>query len=257
MIDTHCHLQVKEFDSDRDAVIARAKRKGVTKMIVPGIDHASSQDAINLAKTYPLIIFPAVGIHPYAVTTSDGLHHVQEKISITGTLAEASEVVAIGEIGLDYRRFHSNAIKHAQRELLTSQLDLAERLNLPVIIHCRDAWDDILEILSPRSIRGVLHCFSGGLHHLQIALSLGFSIGVDGNCTYSQSLPTIIQEIPLDRLLLETDSPYLTPLPYRGKRNEPSHLPFVAQKVAKIKGIDRRTVEEQTIQNARSLFRNL
>lgn len=250
-IDTHCHLQFSDFDADREEALRRAKKRGVEKIIVPGIDIASSRQALDLARDFSKMIAAAVGIHPYGATKMYEWKEVSELIE---AMISEKNIAALGEIGLDYFRFKSNEARHRQKVIFEAQLALAKQKNLPVIIHCREAWDDMLEILAGIKVKGVMHCFSGGRLHLERVLDLGLYLGVDGNITYSKYLQTVLKDAPIERILLETDSPYLTPIPYRGKRNEPAYLPLVAEELARILTVPVEEVEAKTTQNAQELF---
>ncbi len=255
-------------------VIGNAKKAGVKQFINPGVDLYSSKQAIDLAQKHPGVIFAAVGIHPYEaqhdpevslleflilssrpksrdpVIKEDGF---RVKPGMTNT------VVAIGECGLDYHQYTGEKAlgkKDKQKRLLAEQAELAIKHNLPVIFHCRDGFDDFFDVLDtlPSQPKGVIHCFSGGLQEVRQAQSRGFFVGLDGNITYSKHLQSIIPQIPLSIILLETDAPYLTPAPHRGTRNEPKYIPLVAREIAKLLGVSTKEVGETTTTNARKLF---
>ena len=250
-IDTHCHLNFPQYDADRAMVIGNAKKAGVKKFINPGVDLYSSKQAIELAQKYPGVIFAAVGIHPYEAQHDPEVRELERLL--TG-------VVAIGECGLDYHQYKGERAlgkKDKQKRLFANQLELALKHTLPVIFHCRDGFDDFFNVLDslPRAPRGVIHCFSGGLQEVREAQKRGFFIGIDGNVTYSKHLQSIITSIPLSMILLETDAPYLTPIPHRGTRNEPKYIPLIAKEIARLLGVSTKEVEETTTTNARSLFR--
>lgn len=256
-IDTHCHLNFHAFKDDVDEVVKRAKKTGVGKFIVPGAKLSSSEEAVGLAQRYPEVS-SAVGIHPHHAmeVNSQGLFFQNEMFRRLAELAKNKKVVAIGEIGLDYHKYKgcgSVSPKEKQKELFLEQFCLAQSLGLPVILHCREAFEDLLAIL-PKKVNGVMHCFTGGLLHLKAALNLGLYIGFDGNITYDTLLGEAILNTPLDRLLLETDSPLLTPKPHRGERNEPKNIVYIASFVARIKKIERATLVEKTTENAERLF---
>lgn len=241
LVDTHCHLNFDVFDSDRDQVVERARKNGITRILNPGIDIETSKSAINCAREFPEV-FAAVGVHPNecAGWTSHSLAELYR-------LATEEKVVAIGEIGLDYYR--NRAPKETQQSIFRQQLELATRLNLPVIIHNRDADDDILDIIqewqhelihkSSRLIDcpGVIHSFSGDINFAMAVVSLHFKLGIDGPVTYhnSQLLQTVVSSLPLQNLFIETDAPFLTPQPLRGKRNEPANVRIVAEKISALK----------------------
>ncbi|MBL7159800.1 TatD family hydrolase [Candidatus Microgenomates bacterium] len=268
LIDTHCHLNFKAFRKDVDQVIQRAKRAGVEKMLVVGADLKTSQKAIDLAQKYDGL-YASVGIHPHHVNSLDNndLDITKEKLI---NLTKNKKVVAIGETGLDYFQYKNSKygeikltkeIKDLQKSLLNLHLDLAQHLNLPLIIHCRQAFADLLAILTEKNknfnLKGVLHCFSGSKTHLTQVLDLGFKVGFDGNITYSSrnDLRSLIKITPLEKILLETDSPFLTPKPFRGKRNEPKNLKIIAQKIAHLKNISLEEVSKKTTANADFLFK--
>lgn len=256
-IDTHCHLNFYAFKDDVNDVIKRAKRAGVGKFIVIGANLYSSKKAVELAQIYPEV-YAAVGIHPHHANeffngTIRFQHNLLKKLY---EMAKNKKIVAVGEIGLDYYKYNSDvpfSPREKQRELLLEQLTIARELNLPAILHCREAFNDLFHIL-PKNIRGVLHCFSGGLLHLKKTLDHGLLVGFDGNITYNQLLREAVLKTPIERLLLETDSPYLTPVPYRGERNEPKNIRFVAGHIAKIKKLDRLMIIGKTTENANKLF---
>jgi TatD DNase family protein len=253
LIDSHAHLDFPQFDSDREQVIVRARGSGITAIINVGADLQSSKNSIELAERYPFI-FAAVGIHPHDAKTLD-----EPALQELQNMARHPRVVAIGEIGLDYYRDLSPRDK--QQEAFERQLDLAHTFDLPFIIHDRDAHDDIMSVLEERTtesrpLRGVLHCFSGGVSMAQRALDIGLHISVGGPVTFrnARQLPEVVRQVPLSRLLLETDCPYLTPAPHRGKRNEPAYVLLVAQAVAALKEISLAEVQRVTTQNVRELF---
>jgi len=250
-IDTHCHLNFPQYDADRAMVVGNAKKAGVKRFVNPGVDLYSSKQAIELAQKYPGVIFAAVGIHPYEAQHDPEVRELERLL--TG-------VVAIGECGLDYHQYKGERAlgkKDKQKRLFANQLELALKHTLPVIFHCRDGFDDFFNVLDslPRAPRGVIHCFSGGLQEVRDARKRGFFIGIDGNVTYSKHLQSIITSIPLSMILLETDAPYLTPIPHRGTRNEPKYIPLIAKEIARLLGVSTKEVEETTTTNARSLFR--
>lgn len=250
-IDTHCHLTFPEFDGDRAMVIGNAKKAGVKQFICPGVDPVSSRQTVELAKKYPGMVFAAVGYHPYEAQRNPAVAEIENLIH--------DRVVAIGEIGLDYHQYKGEEAagkKQNQKILFEEQIRLALRYNLPVIMHCRDAFEDFFRVLDsvPQMPRGVIHCFSGGLQEIRFAKERNLCIGIDGNVTYSKQLQSIVPQIPLSLLLLETDAPYLTPVPHRGTRNEPKYIPLTAACVADLLHEEIKAVETQTTENARTLF---
>ena len=265
MIDTHCHLNLKGYEDDLLEVIKRAREKGVNKIINVGTSLDTSKKAIKLAKEYEGL-YASVGIHPHhADKLGKGWEEALE------TLASEEKVVSIGETGMDYFRYKSNGITNpnTQEELFVKQIKLANKLKLPLQIHNRQAGEDILSILYKHKnllldIPGVFHCFSGNLEFLKKVLDLNFYIGFDGNITYkgiakgeTTALSDLVKETPLDRIITETDAPFLTPIPHRGSRNEPSYVIIVADFIARIKGISKDKVIEKTTENAHTLFSKL
>jgi len=253
LADTHTHLDFPQFDDDREQVIERALAAGVKAMINVGADLASSRAAVALAEAHPQI-HAAVGVHPHdAKTLTDDVLKELE------ALASYPKVIAIGEIGLDFYRDLSP--RDQQRRAFQQQLALASKTGKPVIIHDRQAHKEVMAILrrwveGGHQPRGVLHCFSGDLAMAQEAIELGFYISIAGPVTFQNArrLRELVHQLPLEKLLIETDCPYLTPDPYRGKRNEPAYVKFVAQEVARIKGLSLEEVARVTSDNARALF---
>jgi TatD DNase family protein len=253
LVDSHCHLDSPQFDADREAVIGRSVESGVTRVVNPGVDVPSSRAAVALAQQHESI-YAAVGIHPHDAKTLDA-----DALEELKRLARSPKVVAIGEIGLDYYRDLSP--RDVQRRAFEIQLELAAKLGLPVIVHDRNAHDDVLIILrdwhSTLAARvGALHSFSGDVSLAERALAMGFFIGVSGPVTYKNAdrLRQVVRAVPLERLLVETDAPYLTPQPRRGQRNEPGYVCLVAQAVADVRGLTLEQVAAQTTANACVLF---
>lgn len=264
-IDTHAHLNFKAFRKDLNEVINRTKEAGIEKIIIPGAKIDSSRKAVEISQKYDSC-FAAVGIHPHHVVnfTQLGKTKITNELKM---LVDNKKVVAIGEVGLDYHEYKgyppiTNEVKSQQKELLRLQIEIAQENNLPIIFHCRDAHDDQLEMIndnlkSNNKITGVFHCFGGEKKHLEKVLSLGFYVGFDGNITYpeNKNLQDLVAYTPIDRLLLETDAPYLTPLPFRGQRNEPAYLINTASFVYHLHKISLEKVSEITTSNALKLFR--
>lgn len=251
-IDTHCHLTDERFDADRNTVITNAKKAGIKRIIVPGAGFSSSSDALQLAQSHPNVLFPACGIHPYEAVRNGSIDDFLSSI-------HPNTIVAIGECGLDYHLYKGYDVpgkKDDQKEAFYLQCQFAIRHNLPVIVHCRDAFRDLFDVLDalPTMPRGVIHCFSGTEEDGEKALTRGLYIGVDGNITYGNKLQEIIKTFPLSQILLETDSPCLPPVPHRGKRNEPKYIQIIADSVSKLFKIPKKTIEEETTKNARTLF---
>ena len=251
LIDTHAHLQLEHFDADREEVIRRAAEAGVEMIICVSTDVASSRQAIALAEKHPGI-FAAVGIHPNDCGAAAGKDFVE-----IAELARHPKVVAIGEIGLDYYWKHVDPATQARA--FVKQLELAWQIDKPVIIHNREAGEDILATLQGAGLtrlRGVFHCFSENAEYAERVLALGCHISFTGNLTYKKSpLPAIAEKIPLERLLLETDCPFMAPMPHRGKRNEPAFTAAIAAQLAALKNIETSHLSRLTSQNAARLFR--
>lgn len=251
LIDTHAHLNDSKFTEDMPEVIARAGEARVDRIIVCGYDLESSRAAVDLAACYESV-YATVGIHPHDAKSynSDAEQAILE-------LSRGRKVLAIGEIGLDY---HYDFSPHdEQLTAFAAQIELAGRLGLPIVVHSRESNSEALEVLRGRAenISGcVFHCFSGDESFAQEVLDMGWYIGVDGPVTYkaSEKLRRVVEMCPLDRLLVETDCPYLTPVPHRGKRNEPAYVRYVAEEVARVKGMTFEELAEATSANARALF---
>ena len=250
MIDTHAHLDFPDYNADRDEVIARAQEVGVKRIVNIGCDLKSSANSIDLATRYAHI-FAAVGIHPHDAKEYDA--QVEEKLR---EFANSSRVVAIGEVGLDFYRDHSP--RDQQRVAFVRQIALAKELGLPLVVHIRNAYSEALDILVAEKayqINVVLHCFSGNREEAVRAIDYGFFLSVGGVLTFTNSrLPELIIKMPLERILLETDAPYLTPHPHRGTRNEPALIQLVYQKLAESLGRSFAEIEAQIDRNAETFF---
>ncbi len=253
MIDSHCHLDLAQFDEDRDAVIQRAAQAGVNRVINPSTDLPSSKRAVAQADRYEGI-FAAVGVHPY-----DALQVTDDSLAQMAKFAEHAKVVAIGEIGLDFYR--DRAPKSAQFTAFERQLQLAQSLGLPVIIHQRDAAVDTMAILRTWVAGGsatgaVLHAFSGDVAMAEEAVSLGFYLGIGGPLTFKNArfLPEVVTHVPPENLLVETDAPFLSPHPFRGKRNEPARVVLVVHKLAELLATDGESLAQRLTENTEKLF---
>lgn len=253
-VDSHCHLDFEQFNEERDAIVQRATEQGVGRIIVPALDLQNCAGVLKLTEQY-CGVFAAVGIHPNstAVLPSHWLQTIKQ-------YAQHKKVVAIGEIGLDY--YWDDSPKEVQHEALRQQVALAAELDLPVIIHNRDSSEDVIRLLAESALAGrerpgVLHSFSADWATAQAALEMGFYLGFTGPVTFKKAdaLREIVAQVPLDRILVETDAPYLTPHPFRGKRNEPSYVRFVAEEIAKIRGMETAVFAAQSTRNAERLFR--
>jgi TatD DNase family protein len=250
--DTHAHLHDDAFAGDRAAVLARARAEGVGRFLAVGTDPEASTAAVALA-TAETDVYAAVGIHPHDAASADAT--ALDRIAV---LARAREVVAVGEIGLDYYRDLSP--RPAQAHVLRAQLALARELGKPVLLHCREAHADLLAALEAEgapALGGIMHCFSGDLAVARRCLDLGLLISIAGPITYpnARRLAEVVRTLGLDRLVLETDCPYLPPQPWRGKRNEPAYLPVTAARVAELTGVAPAVVAERTTANACALLR--
>jgi TatD DNase family protein len=249
-VDSHAHLEMEAFDGDREAVLDRAAAAGLTAIITVGTTLPDCEKAVALAGLHPAV-YAAVGIHPHEVKGVDTATY--DALTV---LARREKVVAIGEIGLDF--FYNHSPRDSQLQHFAAQLDLAEELNLPVIIHDREAHAETLDMLRHRKgkLRGVLHCFSGDSAMARECLELGFYLSVAGPVTYpkAERLRQVVRDLPLERLLIETDAPYLAPQRYRGKRNEPAYVVETARVIAEIRGLPAPELERLTAVNARTLF---
>ncbi|GAC1649529.1 MAG: hypothetical protein NVS4B12_18650 [Ktedonobacteraceae bacterium] len=251
LVDSHTHIDTPRFDADREAVIQAAFDGSVTRMIDPGCDLASSQAALELAKTHPGIVYAGVGVHPHEATTySDA---IEEQFRI---MAREPEVVAIGEFGLDYFRMLSP--RDTQRAVFCAHLELARACDLPCIIHVRDSHEDVIELLRThgQGLRGVFHCFSGDVVQAEECLGFeNFLLSFAGPLTkQGNALPDVARMVPLNRVLVETDSPYLVPKPLKAKRNEPLFVQHTAAKLAELRGMTLEEIAQVTTANAVRLF---
>ena len=250
LIDTHAHIYLDNFDDDIDQIIKRSMDADVRKILLPNIDVSSINRVHNLCESFPEICFPMMGLHPCSVHEGyeSELAKIHENIL-------SNHYIAIGEIGLDY--YWDKTKIDIQKNAFIIQLEWARTFNLPIVIHSRDSIDDILDILENEENipTGVFHCFTGSLKQAQRIMDLGYYMGIGGVLTFKNSgLDQIVVDIPLSYLILETDSPYLTPTPHRGKRNESSYVKFIAEKLAQIKSVNLETIKNITTQNAENLF---
>ncbi len=252
LIDSHAHLDFPDYEKDFNEVIKRAKEAGITKLLTVGTTVESSRNARDLATANPFI-YASAGVHPHEAAS------VTEKCyDEINTLTESDKVIAIGEVGLDYHYEHSP--REVQREVFRRFIRLAKKKNLPLIVHTREAEEDTLSILKEEEAGkagGVIHCFSGSVEMAKECLVLGFYISIPGIVTFPKAtnIHEAVRAIPIERMLIETDSPFLAPVPYRGKRNEPAYVKMVAEKVAELKGLSLEDVGRITTQNAEALFR--
>ena len=262
LIDTHAHLDDKQFDADQEKVIARAFSGGVEKIINIGAGLGSSRRSVELAEKHENI-FAVVGMHPHYFNQYQEKSFDKKKEF--EKLLESKSVVGIGEAGLDYyfyddEKSQADKLREIQKEGFAYQIELAVKNDLPLVVHCREAYKDVLEILSEakkthgEKLRGVLHSYLGRASYAKEFVGLDFKLGFNGIITYARDYDKIIKETDLENILLETDCPYLTPVPYRGQRNEPAYVSLVAQKIAEIRSVSAEEVEKATTENAEKLF---
>jgi TatD DNase family protein len=248
LTDSHAHLDDPAFDADRDQLVPRARAAGVTQIITVGTDVEGSRRACDLAAANDGV-WAAIGCHPHDADKYGS------DLSGLRDLAKRPKVVALGETGLDYAKKFSSI--ENQKKLFRAHLDLARETGLPIVIHCRDAHDDVRAILAEHQVRGVIHCFSGNAGDAAAYLELGFVLSIAGPVTFANAtgLRAAIKDVPLDRLLVETDCPYLTPVPHRGKRNEPAYVRHTAEAVAALRGVPLEQFAEASSRTARELFK--
>ncbi|MGM8213063.1 TatD family hydrolase [Virgibacillus sp. W0430] len=251
LFDTHVHLNARQFKDDRDETIKRAFQAGVKYMVVVGFDHETIPIAIEIAEQYETI-YAAVGWHPV-----DAIHYSKECLAWIEELSAHKKVVAIGEMGLDYH--WDTSPKKVQQEVFREQIRLAKRLQMPIIIHNREATEDIITILQEEKaeeVGGIMHCYSDRVEYVPAFLKMNFYISLGGPVTFknAKAPKEVAAAVPLDRLLIETDAPYLAPHPFRGKRNEPAHVQLVAEQIAHLRNMDYHELSKITTNNALSLF---
>ncbi|MFC4403563.1 TatD family hydrolase [Gracilibacillus xinjiangensis] len=251
LFDTHVHLNVSQFDEDREEVIARAKEAGVEYMVIVGFDHETIPKAIELAEAYDYI-YAAVGWHPV-----DAIDMTDKELNWLKELASHPKVVALGEMGLDYH--WDKSPKDVQKEVFRKQINLAKKVNLPIIIHNREATEDIISILkeeNAREVGGIMHCYNDSVDYVNDCLEMNFYISLGGPVTFKNATfpKEVAKVVPEDRLLIETDCPFLAPHPNRGKRNEPAYVKLVAEKIAELRNVHYNELSEKTTENAKRLF---
>ncbi|WP_163114159.1 TatD family hydrolase [Bacillus velezensis] len=252
LFDTHAHLNAEQFDTDLEEVIARAKAEKVERIVVVGFDKPTITRAMELIEEYDFI-YAAIGWHPV-----DAIDMTEEDLSWIKELSSHEKVVAIGEMGLDYH--WGKSPKNVQKEVFRKQIALAKEVNLPIIIHNRDATEDVVTILKEEGaeeVGGIMHCFTGSAEVARQCMDMNFYISFGGPITFKNAKKPkeVAKEIPNDRLLIETDCPFLTPHPFRGKRNEPSYVKYVAEQLAELKGLTYEEIASITTENAKRLFR--
>ena len=245
LIDTHCHLNLTD---DIDGILIDAKKNNVLKLIISGCDKRSIRDGLEIVYRYPEI-YMTIGFHPDEV--DDLTDHDLEDLE--KIIKKNKKIVGIGEIGLDY--YHNDMNKDKQKEFFVKQIELAERYDLPVVIHSRDSIQDVYDILKEHHTRGVIHCFSGSLEMAKLFIELGFYLGIGGVLTFKNSkLKEVVNELSLDNIVLETDSPYLAPEPYRGHTNYPQNIKIVAQYIKKLKNISLDEISIATTNNVHKIY---
>ncbi|MDI3090054.1 TatD family hydrolase [Priestia megaterium] len=251
LFDTHVHLNAEQYEDDLQEVINRALEKGVQNMVVVGFDEPTIKKAIQIAETYDFI-YASVGWHPV-----DAVDMTDEHLAWIEELAQHPKVVALGEMGLDYHWDKSS--KEVQKDVFRRQIRLARKVNLPIIIHNRDATEDVVTILKEEHVEevgGIMHCFTGSIEVAKQCMDMNMYISFGGPVTFKNAKKPkeVATELPLDKLLIETDCPYLTPHPFRGKRNEPGYVSYVAEQIAELKGITYEELAAITTANAKKLF---
>jgi len=251
-IDTHTHLYAEEFSQDRETLIRKAINNGITRFYLPNIDSESIDPMLELEKQFPDNCFPMMGLHPCSVKAN-----VEDELTLVKDWLDRRKFAAVGEIGIDL--YWDKTFLKEQQHAFRFQITLALQHHLPVVIHCRESFEQIIEVLNefPELPKGIFHCFSGTYDQAKQVLAKGFFLGIGGVLTFKNSgLDKVIENVDLQHLLLETDAPYLAPVPFRGKRNEPSHLLEVVKKLAEIKKVTVEQVGNITTANAKSLFTN-
>ncbi|NTW71625.1 MAG: TatD family hydrolase [Eubacteriaceae bacterium] len=250
LIDTHAHMDDEKYEGKLDSMIKNYVEEGMVLIINPSYDKASCERTIVLTEKYPMI-YGAIGMHPHDAKDAD-----EEFFSYIIEKTRNEKIVAVGEIGLDY--YYDYSPRDVQKAVFKRQMEIAQDANLPVIIHCRDSHHDTYELLKTfkGKVKGVMHSYSGSWEMAKLYLDLGYYISFSGPITFknSRKLPEVAANVPLDRIMIETDSPYLTPVPFRGKTNEPAYVQYVAQRVAQLKGISSEELVIKVIENTKALF---
>ncbi|MFP7295407.1 TatD family hydrolase [Bacillus safensis] len=252
LFDTHAHLNAEQYNEDLEQVIERAKSEKVEKIVVVGFDRPTITRAMELIEEYDFI-YAAIGWHPV-----DAIDMTDEDFAWIKDLSQHEKVVAIGEMGLDY--YWDKSPKDVQKEVFRRQIALAKEVKLPIVIHNRDATEDVVTILKEEGaaeVGGIMHCFTGSLETAKACMEMNFYISFGGPVTFKNAKKPkeVVKEIPSDKLLIETDCPYLTPVPFRGKRNEPSYVKYIAEQIAELREISFEELAELTTKNAKKVFR--
>jgi TatD DNase family protein len=252
LTDTHTHLFAEEFDADRSAMIQRAIAKGVSTCFLPNIDVSTIPALLKTCDDFPANCFPMLGLHPCSVDAT-----YEQQLAETKDWFGKRKFYAVGEIGIDL--FHDITFAEQQKKAFRTQIEWAKEMNLPIVLHCRNSFNEVMEIVTEmheERLKGIFHCFTGTIEEAQKVMALkSFKMGIGGVVTYKNStLSQVLKEVPLSYLVLETDSPYLTPVPFRGKRNESSYIWYVADKIAEIYRLPIEKIAEITTQNAMEVF---
>lgn len=259
LIDTHCHLYYNPFDEDRDSMLQNAMKAGVQKFLLPNVDADSIPLMHQLCEQYPQNCFAMMGLHPCSVKENylQDLAWVEQYLFQQSSPFSFSKFVAVGEIGLDY--YWDKTFIAQQKDAFRKQIQWAKQLQLPIAVHARDSLDDILQIIEEEqdgTLKGVLHCFTGNIQQAQKGIDLGFYLGIGGVVTFKNSgLDKVVEQISLKYLVLETDAPYLSPVPFRGKRNESAYIKIIAEKLSQIKQVTLNEISAVTTENAIKLFK--
>lgn len=251
LIDTHTHLYLEQFDEDRPEMIQRAIEKGITHFYMPGIDSNHIESMFQLEAQFPNNCFAMMGLHPCSVK-----ENVEAELAIVEKYLSERKFIAVGEIGLDY--YWDTTFVQQQKVAFVQQMDWAKHYKIPISIHCRESMDDAIELVSKTKtsdLNGVFHCFGGTIEQANKIIELGFYLGIGGVLTYKKSgLDEVLKNIDLQHIVLETDAPYLSPVPYRGKRNESAYIYEIAKKLAEVKDVDISEVAARTTENAKKVF---
>ena len=249
--DTHAHIYSDEFLPDREGVLSRAREAGVEKIYMPNIDHTSIDAMLEVEMKYPWQCFAMMGLHPCSVKTD-----FQKELYLVEQWLGKRKFHAVGEIGTDL--YWDKTFWEQQKEAFVIQVNWAKKHKLPIIIHCRESIDQTIELLEPlvdKTLRGIFHCFSGDAAQAKRIIAMGFYLGIGGVATFKNGgLDKVLPEVPMDRIVLETDSPYLAPVPHRGKRNEPSYIPLIANKVCELMNVAVEELQKTTSANAGKIF---
>jgi TatD DNase family protein len=249
--DTHCHLYLEEFDSDREEVIKRAENEGVKRFYLPAVDRQTTDVMLKMEADFPGACFAMMGLHPCSVK-----ENYQEELRMVEEQLVQRKFAAIGEIGLDF--YWDKTFTDQQYIVFERQVQLAKNYQLPVVIHSRNSMQECIDLIKANKaegLTGIFHCFTGSYEEAKQIMDLGFYLGIGGVLTYKNSgLAAVMAQVPLEGMVLETDAPYLTPVPFRGKRNESSYLKYIAQKLAEVKGTGIETVAAITTRNAQKIF---